>query len=341
MSVPVLAPGDRVPNLTFPDLEGKTRLLYLEVFGGPILVAVAPDPEDAESRAILSGLAKRASSLDAIKAHRFVLTRKRPSDRVDPKALVMLDPYGDAMKMFRPILNGSDADDARSKASVAVLDANQRLVSLITTETARDPVGTALDVARGVAAAAARDPLRLDRAAPAMILDKLLSDTLCATLVERWEADHQEGTVSDGFKNVTDLTIKRNQEHVIRDPELQRVVVQQIGPRVVNEIQKVFNYRHPLRFEMLTVLSYDASRQDFFGPHRDNLRSEQRRRFALSLNLNDGYEGGELVFPEYGPHRFAPPKGAGAVFSCELLHQALPVTKGRRFVLTTFMIEPT
>jgi len=160
-------------------------------------------------------------------------------------------------------------------------------------------------------------------------------------LVERWEADHQEGTVSDGFKNVTDLTIKRNQEHVIRDPELQRVVVQQIGPRVVNEIQKVFNYRHPLRFEMLTVLSYDASRQDFFGPHRDNLRSEQRRRFALSLNLNDGYEGGELVFPEYGPHRFAPPKGAGAVFSCELLHQALPVTKGRRFVLTTFMIEPT
>ena len=84
----------------------------------------------------------------------------------------------------------------------------------------------------------------------------------------------------------------------------------------------MFNYRTPLRFEMLTVLGYDSSRKDFFGPHRDNLRAEQRRRFALSLNLNDGYEGGELVFPEYGPHKFAPPKGAGAIFSCEVLHEA-------------------
>ena len=28
------------------------------------------------------------------------------------------------------------------------------------------------------------------------------------------------------------------------------------------------------------------------------------------------------------------------VFSCSLLHEALPVTKGRRFVLTTFMCDP-
>ena len=54
MSVSILASGDRVPNLTLPDLEGRTRLLYLEVFGGPILVAVTPDPEAPESRAVLS-----------------------------------------------------------------------------------------------------------------------------------------------------------------------------------------------------------------------------------------------------------------------------------------------
>lgn len=340
MNVSVLAPGDRVPNLIFPDLDGKTRVLYLEVFGGPIVIAVTPDPETAESRAILSGLAKQAPALDAIKAHRFLLTRKRPDVGVDPKALVMLDPDGDAMKMFRPFLDGSEDEAARSTASVAVLDPNQRLLSLVTAESSRDPVGDALGTARDAAAAAVRDPLRLDRAAPAMILDKLLPDQLCNLLIERWEADHQEGTVSDGFTNTADQSVKRNREHVIRDPELQRAVAQQIGPRVANEIQKVFNYRHPLRFEVLMVLGYDATRQDFFGPHRDNLRSEQRRRFALSLNLNDGYAGGELVFPEYGPHRFAPPKGAGVIFSCELLHEALPVTEGRRFALITFLIEP-
>jgi predicted 2-oxoglutarate/Fe(II)-dependent dioxygenase YbiX len=32
----------------------------------------------------------------------------------------------------------------------------------------------------------------------------------------------------------------------------------------------------------------------------------------------------------------SPPAGAAAVFSCSLLHQVLPVTRGRRFVLTTF-----
>ena len=56
----------------------------------------------------------------------------------------------------------------------------------------------------------------------------------------------------------------------------------------------------------------------------------------MSLNLNDDYEGGELTFPEFGPTLYKPRAGMAAVFSCSLLHEALPVTRGRRFVLTTF-----
>ena len=62
------------------------------------------------------------------------------------------------------------------------------------------------------------------------------------------------------------------------------------------------------------------------------------RRFALTLNLNtEEYEGGELIFPEYGPHKYRPSSGGAVVFSCSLLHEALPVTKGRRFALLTFL----
>ena len=54
----------------------------------------------------------------------------------------------------------------------------------------------------------------------------------------------------------------------------------------------------------------------------------------------DEYEGGELMFPEYGDYRYKPPAGAAAVFACSLLHEALPVTRGRRFALLSFLLDP-
>ncbi|WP_420564862.1 hypothetical protein [Thalassobaculum sp.] len=340
MSIPALRPGDRTPNLTFPDLKGRARQLYLEVKGGPILVAAVPNPTEGEGRKLLSALSKRAGALDKLGVHRFALMRREAGGEMDPGAVVMIDPYGDGMRLFRPLPEGSQNESDRPEAAVAALDANQRVIALFTTADSRDPVGDAVKVLEVEAKAARAGAQRLVRSAPAMILDKLLPDALCDELIERWKADNVEGTVNDGFKNVADDTVKRNREHVVKDPEMQRTIAQQIGPRVMNEIQKVFNFQAALRFEMLTVLGYGEDRKDFFAPHRDSLRSERRRRFAVSLNLNEGYEGGELTFPEYGPHLYAPPKGAGAIFGCEVLHEAKPVTKGQRWVLTTFLIDP-
>ncbi len=57
----------------------------------------------------------------------------------------------------------------------------------------------------------------------------------------------------------------------------------------------------------------------------------------MTLNLNTGeYEGGHLRFPEYGPHLYKPGLGDAVVFSCSLVHQALPVTSGTRYVLLSF-----
>ena len=54
--------------------------------------------------------------------------------------------------------------------------------------------------------------------------------------------------------------------------------------------------------------------------------------------MNTGeYEGGDLRFPEYGIDLYRPPTGGAIVFSCSLLHEVLPVTKGRRFVFLTFL----
>ena len=46
----------------------------------------------------------------------------------------------------------------------------------------------------------------------------------------------------------------------------------------------------------------------------------------MSLNLNTGdYEGGKLWFPEYGRQVYEIGRGGAALFSCSILHEALPV----------------
>ena len=56
----------------------------------------------------------------------------------------------------------------------------------------------------------------------------------------------------------------------------------------------------------------------------------------MSFNLNDGYEGGYLRFPEYGIDHYSPPKGGALIFSCGLLHEVVPITASRRYTLLTF-----
>ncbi|MBW8879886.1 MAG: 2OG-Fe(II) oxygenase, partial [Asticcacaulis sp.] len=63
------------------------------------------------------------------------------------------------------------------------------------------------------------------------------------------------------------------------------------------------------------------------------------RRFAVSINLNNDFEGGELSFPEYGPRGFKPPVGGAVVFACALLHAVSPVTRGRRYAFLPFLYD--
>jgi predicted 2-oxoglutarate/Fe(II)-dependent dioxygenase YbiX len=51
------------------------------------------------------------------------------------------------------------------------------------------------------------------------------------------------------------------------------------------------------------------------------------------------FEGGDLRFPEYGRQTYRPPTGGAVVFSCSLLHEATPVTKGRRYAFLPFLYD--
>ena len=110
--------------------------------------------------------------------------------------------------------------------------------------------------------------------------------------------------------------------------------------RLAPEILKVFQFE-VTRIERYIVACYDAADGGYFRPHRDNTTSATaHRRFAVSINLNaEEFEGGDLRFPEFGRQTYRPPTGGAVVFSCSLLHEATPVTRGTRYATLPFLFD--
>lgn len=220
-----------------------------------------------------------------------------------------------------------------------VLDANLRVVASL-------PLADT-DVARRAISDAVPEPLRdlgtAPRTAPVLFVADALGSELRDRLIERF---HTEGSVETGIETVvdgeraeaTDIRRKRRRDHVVEDQGLLRELTQHIGSRVFPELQKA--YAFPAGgFEGFKIACYTAEDRGHFEAHRDNLSAATaHRRFGLSLNLNEDYDGGELRFPEYGATRYRPAAGEALLFSGSHLHEVLPVTRGRRFVLLSFVL---
>ncbi|WP_459852816.1 2OG-Fe(II) oxygenase [Dongia sp. agr-C8] len=181
--------------------------------------------------------------------------------------------------------------------------------------------------------------------APVLMLTSVFEPALCRRLIDGYESG---GGAESGFMRekdgktvlVIDHKHKRRSDWTIADETLKEAARARILRRVVPEIQKAFQFRIT-RMERYIVACYDAEVGGYFQAHRDNTtKGTAHRRFAVTVNLNsDEYEGGELTFPEYGRTIFKPPVGGAVVFSCSLLHQALPVTKGRRYAFLPFLYD--
>jgi predicted 2-oxoglutarate/Fe(II)-dependent dioxygenase YbiX len=112
-----------------------------------------------------------------------------------------------------------------------------------------------------------------------------------------------------------------------------------INRRVAPEILKVHQFR-VTRMERYIVSCYAGEDGGHFRAHGDNTTAgTAHRRFAVSINLNSEFEGGEVIFPEYGPRSFKPPPGGAVVFSCSLLHAVSRVTSGRRYAFLPFLYD--
>jgi peroxiredoxin len=181
--------------------------------------------------------------------------------------------------------------------------------------------------------------------APVLVVPRLFEPDLCRTLMAYYD---RLGGEESGFMrevggktvHVSDPNFKKRRDQDISDEPLRKACMVRIHDRLVPEIHKAFQFR-ATRIERYIVACYDATSGGFFRPHRDNTtKGTAHRRFAVSLNLNTGeYDGGCLRFPEFGPQVYVPPAGGAVVFSCSLLHEATPVTAGKRYAFLPFLYD--
>ncbi|MGZ3402438.1 MAG: 2OG-Fe(II) oxygenase [Phenylobacterium sp.] len=180
--------------------------------------------------------------------------------------------------------------------------------------------------------------------APVMITPRLFEPDLCRRLIDYYET--RGGAPSGVMREVGGKTVgvlddfKKRRDCIITDDALCLETRDAIRRRLVPEVLKAFRFK-ATRVERYIVARYDAEDGGYFRPHRDNLTSgTAHRQFACSINLNaEEFEGGDLRFPEYGARTYRPPTGGAVVFSCSLLHEATPVTKGTRYAFLPFLYD--
>lgn len=180
--------------------------------------------------------------------------------------------------------------------------------------------------------------------APVLIVPRVFEADLCRRLIDCYHAIGGEPT--GVMKEINGKTVrvlddfKRRRDVEIADESIQMELRSRIERRLVPEIFKCFQFR-PTRMERYLIACYDAEKGGWFEAHRDDTTpGTAHRKFACSINLNAGdYDGGDLRFAEFGSQTYRPPTGGALIFSCSLLHQATPVTRGRRYAFLPFFYD--
>ncbi len=196
---------------------------------------------------------------------------------------------------------------------------------------------------------AARQPSLLHQPAPrgfapVLYVPNVLEADLCRLLIEVHERgpNYESGFMRDEEGRtvlVTSALHKQRRDHEIADKSLLDRLRQRIEWRLVPEIHKAMQFK-ATRIERYIVARYDHT-GGYFRPHRDNTNlGTTHRQFAVTINLNaEAYEGGDLAFPEFGSLTYRAGTGDAIVFSCSLLHEALPVTRGHRYAFLPFLYD--
>ncbi|MGO8915179.1 MAG: 2OG-Fe(II) oxygenase [Stellaceae bacterium] len=329
--------GDPVPGFSAPTVTGGSVALHVDAGRWVALAFLGSlaEPSAAHELAELLGTAQLFQEDHLV----FYGILTAPPT---PQAMQMLASISGPAIAFIADYDGAitAAYGARATLRTVVLDPLQRAVADIPWD---HPAGHGATV-RGVL----RELPPVDQSAgvplfaPALIVPRVLDFELCDFLIRLYEAmgGEESGFLLDRDGKTATLVnhrLKRRRDLLIVDPELRRTMREQIVRRLVPAIERFFGFQ-ATRMDRCLVSCYDGATGGYFFRHRDNVNAgAEHRRFAVSINLNKDYDGCDLVFPEFGRRSYRPPVGGAVVFSCGMLHEVLPITRGKRYAFVPFL----
>ena len=329
-----IALGDPVPWFCAPVVTGGSFDLHVSA-GRWVVLSFLGSPANPRAMAEIAELAGASSSLDEDQVIVGCVFTGQPDDAamaaIGGSKLFFLADYDGAI---------SRSFGALEMPRTVVLDPMLRAVADIAWDIPQGHAETVGSVLRGLPSV--DDSAGVPMFAPALMVPRVFSFDICDFLVQFYE---QQGGVDSGFQfdvagkttTLSDWRLKRRSDVALAAPEVRELVRGQIVRRLLPAIERYFQFR-ATRMERCLVACYDSEVGGHFHRHRDNVNAgAQHRRFAVSINLNNNFEGCDLMFPEFGRKTYRPPEGGALVFSCGALHQVTPVTKGRRYAFLTFL----
>ena len=327
--VPLLTAGDSIPAVHLRDQADEIIPIYhASIAGDRVVLFLCDDDHDAETLVEIRRYSELAEAFKRQNVQVFFVTSRTVDDnrafaeRLGLKFRILSDRKGKLLPAFG-LKTGGKRPNCQHLS--AVLRPNLRIAKILDGKSQADAA------LAGCEALASKDAAPVIEAqAPVLIVDEIFPPKFCDFLIGIWQrGEKQKDQVTSEFGDRSDDVVKRRTDHIIFETEVSLRIHDYFTRRLVGEMAKAFRFG-VTDAEHYRIGCYDAESGGHFRRHRDRGAPELKdRQFALSLNLNTGdYEGGHLRFPEFGRQLYHPPLGGGVVFSCSLLHEALPVTQG-------------
>lgn len=334
--------GERVADFVLPTPSNPRFHLNAAAGRNLILAFLGSQPTPAAEALLAEMRSLRAAFDDRLVGLFWVVSKPEHVEQLGitqetPGIRYFMDYAGETARLYGLTSEGSDHIAART----FVVDRNLRLLQSIEPKPDQPHLAPIIAGLRRLDAyQRGMDSLQH---APVLVVERVFELELCRMLIEHYNA---QGGVDSGFMrersgmtvSVLDHDFKRRRDCIIGDDRLRTAAMNRIHDRLLPEIQRAFQFT-ATRIERHIVARYDAEEGGYFRPHRDNTtKGTAHRRFAVTVNLNaEDYQGGDLRFAEFGERTYRAPTGGAVVFSCSLLHEATPVTRGTRYAYLPFL----
>jgi predicted 2-oxoglutarate/Fe(II)-dependent dioxygenase YbiX len=325
-----LTVGDKAPGFVGATACGRFFSLDAQA-GRPALIVALGSLAPQAARAAFDAMTKACpAGIDVV-----------PIAPISPHfAAAFADPAGRGALITVADAGGLETWQVDGAPGVMAIDRSGRIVALASLDGPGAPARILEQVAPLVCADAGRV---CASAAPLLVVPGVISRERCQAFIDHFEASpHEQGRMASfndaGAAHKLDESLKRRRdiELTAETPwhgEVMEVMARRCVPEIKRAFQKDVGYA-----DRILIARYDDD-GGYFKRHRDNaLPHTAFREFAVSINLNTHeYQGGGLRFPEFDDNEYGAPAGGAMIFSASLLHEAAPVTQGRRYVILSFL----